>query len=105
MHDPDLILKQDAHGRSFVPGQLQIELKQEPERSGLIAPKPAAAPNTRLCKPRTNPSHIPPAAASFLHRTAPSAIPTGNNLTDSTPSPGSADQIPVNTPSLHLERP
>jgi hypothetical protein len=55
MNDSDLILKQDAHRRSFVPGQLQIELKQEPERSGLIAPKPAAAPNTRPQKPRTNP--------------------------------------------------
>jgi len=54
MHDPDLILKQDAHGRSFVPGQLQIELKQEPERSGLIAPESAAAPNTKPRKPRSN---------------------------------------------------
>ena len=42
MNEPDLILKQDAGGRVFVPAGRQIELVQEFERSGLSAPKFAA---------------------------------------------------------------
>ena len=42
MNESDLILKQDAGGRVFVPAGRQIELVQEFERSGLSAPKFAA---------------------------------------------------------------
>ena len=42
MNESDLILKQDAGGRVFVPTGRQIELVQEFERSGLSAPKFAA---------------------------------------------------------------
>ena len=42
MNESDLILKQDAGGRIFVPAGRQIELVQEFERSGLSAPKFAA---------------------------------------------------------------
>ena len=42
MNESDLILKQDAGGRLFVPTGRQIELVQEFERSGLSAPKFAA---------------------------------------------------------------
>ena len=42
MNESDLILKQDAGGRVFVPAGRQIELVQEIERSGLSAPKFAA---------------------------------------------------------------
>ena len=42
MNESELILKQDAGGRIFVPAGRQIELVQEFERSGLSAPKFAA---------------------------------------------------------------
>ena len=42
MYESGLILKQDTHGRIFVPVQRLIELAQEFERSGLSAPKFAA---------------------------------------------------------------
>ena len=40
--ESDLIVKRDAGGRVFVPARRQIELVQDLERSGLIAPDFAA---------------------------------------------------------------